>query len=330
MHPILTGSLRRFAAVDVVHFIVESRMSGLLTIDAGGGYRIRFEKGRITGAALESAGPDSTVGELVVRAMIQENGHFALYDSRGFEESRVNLDSEPLIQQARERIEASEEFDLGWVFMLARDLESDEMFSAKEVRILCEADGRTPASDLIERCSLDPTAAKRVIGSLIRRGWLISREGSKAVELPAAMPPADKQEQASADDPDKTNPGIDPADVPQSHSGTERGRIACFTLDDTNSTSYPLFDEIQTIGRGPQNAIRIDDRSVSSSHAKITLTPEGHLIEDLGSSNGTYVNGKQIERVVLRDKDRIRLGKMFMVYMIPEVSRDSEEAERSP
>ncbi|MDX1583329.1 MAG: FHA domain-containing protein, partial [Thermoanaerobaculia bacterium] len=81
--------------------------------------------------------------------------------------------------------------------------------------------------------------------------------------------------------------------------------------------------EVLTIGRAPTNDIRLEDKSVSGSHARITSTEEGHLLEDLGSSNGTYVNGNKIDEAILRDKDRIRLGTVFMVYMIPEEVRET-------
>ncbi len=257
--------------------------------------------------------------------MLQENGGFALYDAKGVEEGRVNLDAKPLVDQARRRIASSEEFNSSWVFMLARDLETNEMFSAREVRVLCETNGRVPASEVIDRCGFSSGVARQVIGSLVRRGWLISREGSKAVEIPA--PPASAPKPAPADEEDegRTNPGVQPPEPLAANSA--RGRVACFTLDDTNSMAYPLFDDVQTIGRGPENSIVIDDRSVSSSHARLVSTPEGHRLEDLGSSNGTFVNGKRIESVVLHDKDRIRLGKMFMVYMIPDELSDGEVGE---
>lgn len=329
------GSLSRFSAIEVVSLIVQGRKSGVLSIEAGGGYRIRFESGRIVGAAFDSPGPDSTAADLVVRAMLQEHGSFTFFDAKPGDVGKVDLDPLPLIERARLRISESEGFERSFVFLLARDFDCDEMFSANEVRILCEADGRLTVGDLMERSGLPEVVVRKVIGSLIRRGWLIPREGSKAIEPPAETPAAPRNVPADVPPPEREGAGQTVPDLGAagrsggvSRQRTLSGRIACFTLDDTNSTSYPLFDDVQTIGRGRQNTIRIDDKSVSSSHARITQTPDGHMIEDLGSSNGTFVNGKRIEQAILKDRDRLRLGTVFMVYMIPaEVSRQSTEEE---
>lgn len=324
---IFMGSLSRFSAIEVVGLIVDGGKSGVLSIEAGGGYRIRFESGRIAGAVYDSPGPDSTAADVVVRAMLQEQGSFTFYDSRPWDEGKVDLDPLPLIERARERIRESETFDPSHIFMLARDLDSDELFSAIEVRVLCESDGRSTLEEIAERCALSGGAVRKVIGSLIRRGWLISRQGSKSVDLPVGSSPASRPESGGAVG--ATVPDLGSASGESSGKPrTLSGRIACFTLDDTNSTSYPLFEEVLTIGRGRQNDIQIDDKSVSSTHARIIRTPEGHMIEDLGSSNGTFLNGKRIETSILRDKDRLRLGTVFMVYMVPsELSGQSVERE---
>ncbi len=67
----------------------------------------------------------------------------------------------------------------------------------------------------------------------------------------------------------------------------------------------------RTIGRSSVSDIVIDEPSISRQHARITLTDAGLLIEDLGSSNGTFVNGQRISKVqplILRLGDTIQLG----------------------
>ena len=63
-----------------------------------------------------------------------------------------------------------------------------------------------------------------------------------------------------------------------------------------------------TIGRRSDNTVRLIDVKVSRNHAKILATAEGFLIEDLKSSNGTYVNGENIESHLLRPGDTITIG----------------------
>jgi hypothetical protein len=58
--------------------------------------------------------------------------------------------------------------------------------------------------------------------------------------------------------------------------------------------SYLLSDMVSTLGRSADNTIVLDSTQVSRYHTKITLLPSGAVIEDMGSTNGTFVNGQQI------------------------------------
>ena len=68
-----------------------------------------------------------------------------------------------------------------------------------------------------------------------------------------------------------------------------------------------------TLGRDPSNEIVISDPQVSRQHARITRQGKLVVIEDLGSTNGTHLNGQRLiphQPRVLRDGDEIRLGKL--------------------
>lgn len=71
---------------------------------------------------------------------------------------------------------------------------------------------------------------------------------------------------------------------------------------------FKLADGETTLGRSHRADVRIDDDSISRFHAKLTLTGQEVQIEDLGSSNGTLVNGEKVGRNALTDGDKIRLG----------------------
>jgi len=66
--------------------------------------------------------------------------------------------------------------------------------------------------------------------------------------------------------------------------------------------------EALTIGRGRDNSIVLDDMLVSRRHVRITADADGLVLEDLGSRNGTYVNGRRVERTHLSEGDRIGIG----------------------
>ena len=73
------------------------------------------------------------------------------------------------------------------------------------------------------------------------------------------------------------------------------------------------------VGRGSTCQVTIDDPMLSRSHVRIDLRGGEPKIEDLGSRNGTQLNGRPLPgRAVLRDGDRIRLGTQELVFLVPE------------
>ena len=64
-----------------------------------------------------------------------------------------------------------------------------------------------------------------------------------------------------------------------------------------------------TIGRDPENDIQIDSLAVSRVHARIVKGPSYYFIEDFGSTNSTFVNGKKVNKKYLMENDEITIGK---------------------
>ncbi len=69
------------------------------------------------------------------------------------------------------------------------------------------------------------------------------------------------------------------------------------------------------IGRDPDNDLRLDERTVSRRHALLTLRPDGWYLTDLGSHNGTVVNGAAVGEVRLSHGDEIRVGTAVLAFM---------------
>jgi pSer/pThr/pTyr-binding forkhead associated (FHA) protein len=67
------------------------------------------------------------------------------------------------------------------------------------------------------------------------------------------------------------------------------------------------------LGRHPDSEIMLDDITVSRRHAAVEQTPEGYVVTDAGSLNGTYVNQERIERAVLHHGDELQVGKFRLV-----------------
>lgn len=76
-----------------------------------------------------------------------------------------------------------------------------------------------------------------------------------------------------------------------------------------------LTKERTTIGRKPHNDIQIDNLAVSGEHAVIVSILNDSFLEDLGSTNGTLVNGQTVKKHFLQNNDVIELGKYKLKYM---------------
>src|SRR5437763_7972954 len=77
----------------------------------------------------------------------------------------------------------------------------------------------------------------------------------------------------------------------------------------TMGCRYPLAERSLVIGRGEETDIRLVDHSVSRKHAIIEPTPDGYLVADQNSTNGTFVNDKPLDNPrLLRDGDYLRVG----------------------
>lgn len=72
---------------------------------------------------------------------------------------------------------------------------------------------------------------------------------------------------------------------------------------------------VTTIGREPVNTVFCDDASISRQHAKIVKGSGGFAIEDLGSTNGTFVNGQAVDAKNLSDGDKIQVGNHIFKFL---------------
>ncbi len=93
---------------------------------------------------------------------------------------------------------------------------------------------------------------------------------------------------------------------------------------------FPLGDGANIIGRAQQNAVRLEDQSVSRQHAEINGGESGWTVKDLGSKNGTVVNGQPIaEQVTIGHKDVVKTG-IYQMRLILEPTSVEEEMTLPP
>src|SRR3982751_1193465 len=86
------------------------------------------------------------------------------------------------------------------------------------------------------------------------------------------------------------------------------------SLDNAVIREMSLDKERVTIGRKAHNDIQIDNLAVSGEHALIVTILNDSFIEDLGSTNGTMVNGKPIKKHFLQNNDVVEIGKHKLKY----------------
>jgi two-component system NtrC family sensor kinase len=79
-------------------------------------------------------------------------------------------------------------------------------------------------------------------------------------------------------------------------------------------TRFRLGDATVTIGRGTNNSVQLHDTEVSREHAELSLREDKIVLRDLGSSNGTFVNGRQIREHELASGDQVQLGRSLLLY----------------
>jgi pSer/pThr/pTyr-binding forkhead associated (FHA) protein len=97
------------------------------------------------------------------------------------------------------------------------------------------------------------------------------------------------------------------------------------SLDNVVIKEFQITKERTTLGRRPYNDIVIDNLAVSGEHAVLTAAQNDVFIEDLNSTNGTYINGKAVKKQLLVTNDVVEIGK----YRIKYLADDAEDYEKT-
>ncbi len=79
-------------------------------------------------------------------------------------------------------------------------------------------------------------------------------------------------------------------------------------------TRFRLEEPIVSIGRGTSNVVQLHDTEVSRDHAQLCRNGDVYLVRDLGSSNGTFVNGKRVAEFELASGDQLQFGRTLLLY----------------
>ena len=90
------------------------------------------------------------------------------------------------------------------------------------------------------------------------------------------------------------------------------------SLDGVVIKDVQITKDKTTLGRRPYNDIVIDNLAVSGEHAVLQMVGADVFIEDLNSTNGTYINGKAIKKQLLAHNDTVEIGKYKIKYLFDE------------
>lgn len=132
-------------------------------------------------------------------------------------------------------------------------------------------------------------------------------------------------QQHAKNTPTPIRPGLDETSpqIPQ-EQGTISGvatsteaakRRLILTLEGKVIREFPITDRNICIGRKHDNGIQLNDLTLSGRHAQISSVPDYVFIEDLGSTNGTLVNGNHVKKVALEHGDIIQVGHHQLTYL---------------
>jgi DNA-binding response OmpR family regulator len=92
-------------------------------------------------------------------------------------------------------------------------------------------------------------------------------------------------------------------------------------LTDPTGREHPLTGDVITIGRAVENIIVVTSKRVSREHAQVRRDGWRVILEDMGSTNGTFLNDERVlTPVELRDEDRIQIGDVVLTFHDPDTT----------
>lgn len=97
------------------------------------------------------------------------------------------------------------------------------------------------------------------------------------------------------------------------------------SIDGVVTRDVQLTKDRTSLGRRPYNDVVIDNLAVSGEHAVLQMSGHDVYIEDLNSTNGTYVNGKAVKKQLLQNNDQVEIGKYKIRYLTDAAGGQFEE-----
>jgi hypothetical protein len=115
-----------------------------------------------------------------------------------------------------------------------------------------------------------------------------------------------------------SKPPVSPPELPRLIVSVGGSAVSGSPASVGQELSIPLSRPVMVIGRGTDVDVQLADTGISRRHGELLLRPDGHhSYRDLGSTNGSKVNGRKVHETPLVDGDRIEVGRSVLVYRHP-------------
>ncbi len=325
MEPILEGTLKAISFPQILSFVGLIGKSGILRFNRNSEeISVYFDRGRIISAtsnqekfhSAQFTSPRSQkiqVSEIIYDCYSWVEGRFSFRETSQFPDDLtiIAIDLATLILEGARRIQDRRSFektfpDTEAVFQLVHPPESLRLIlTLEEWKVLFLINGRRNLAQICGESEQDSATVYRLLYGLYAN-QLLERVPEETVDWTALTTIPDDSDLLVS------------AGAKLSYADVLKVTLARLTLHQPHEESkiFPLIEQEYYIGRQPGTHIHLTDPGISSAHARVFRGPEGYLLEDLKSRNGTFLNGARIDRRVLHDRDSIQIGSTTLVYNI--------------
>lgn len=301
------------------------RIDALMTREGGRFGALAVQAGVLTSDQLRDF-LKVQVSEIVYDAFVWEAGTFAFERDAPLPEHAVTIsvDLGNLIMEGARRIEEWEQCarllpDKSLVFRVVTAPRDEKItLTAEEWKVLFLINGQRTIEELCEAADDGAFEVYRLLYGLY---------ANKLIE-PVSPREADDSGSATIKQPTprfgfeptvRDQPGDDDtsllvsSEARLSYADVVRPTVAQFRAE-ASGAIYPLTEAEYAIGRHRDNDIALADPGVSGFHARLYRGPDGYVIEDLKSRNGTWVNGERVLQQTLASGDKVHLGTTDLLY----------------
>ena len=273
------------------------------------------------------------VSEVLYDTFLWKAGTFMFYEGFDLPPHAVTIavDLTNLIMEGARRIDEWEEClqllpDSTAVFRVVSRPETEKItLSADEWKILFLINGQRSLEELCRDSAEDPLTVYGVVYGLLANRLIeeVERDNTPAGADSLAEAtilqnmPGFSEDTTFVETDDDTSLLVS-SEARLTYKEVVRTTVAQLAVGngELEGTVLLLTEPEYTLGRHSENAIQLLDLGISGHHARIFRGPEGYVIEDLKSRNGTWLNGTRVFHAILQNNDELRLGGTNFTYQV--------------